>query len=97
MESLVIAIIFLLPGISLIFWINKRKFNRRNQSGLEGFSSYEKSLFVRLLERLGKWIAFAMLIFGGFALLMYILEKRQEAKTKEKTVKIEKGRMKVYS
>jgi hypothetical protein len=83
---LTIAILMFIPGMLLIFWINKRKFKRRNVAGLEGFSSYEKSLFIRFLEGIGKWIAYALILFSLFLFLTYSLEKRQ----KEKATKIDK-------
>lgn len=90
--SLVFGIITLVLGIGLIYWINRRKFYRRNVAGLEGFSSFESSVFVRLLERIGKWIAYVLIILGILSLLMYSSEKKkigknqQDIKT-EKTVK----------
>lgn len=80
METLMISFIFLTPGLVLFFWINKRKFNRRNVAGLEGFSSYEKSVFIRFLEGIGKLVSYVLIIFGLFLLLMYSLEKRQKTK-----------------
>jgi preprotein translocase subunit SecG len=77
MATLVIAFIFLIPGLLLLFWINKRKFNRRNVAGLEGFSSYEKSLLVRLLERIGKWLAYAMIVIS---LLLFWVYSRERGK-----------------
>jgi len=76
MATLIIAFIFLVPGLLLIFWINKRKFNRRNVAGLEGFSSYEKSIIIRLLEKIGKWLAYAMIII---ALLLFWLYSKKNA------------------
>ena len=43
-------------GIGLIYWIDRRKFYRRNGMDAEGFSSFEASVFVRFIERIGKWI-----------------------------------------
>jgi preprotein translocase subunit SecG len=75
MATLIIAFIFLVPGLLLLFWINKRKFNRRNVAGLEGFSSYEKSLVVRLLEKIGKWLAYGMIIISLLLFWVYSREK----------------------
>jgi len=60
---LVIGIIFLVLGLGLRYWINRRKFYRRSPTGAEGFSSYEKSVAIKFGERLGKWIAYALIIF----------------------------------
>jgi preprotein translocase subunit SecG len=75
MVTLIIAFIFLIPGLLLLFWINKRKFNRRNVAGLEGFSSYENSLVVRFLERIGKWLAYAMIVISLLLFWVYSREK----------------------
>lgn len=85
MITLILAVAMFIPGMLLIFWINKRKFNRRNVAGLEGFSSYEKSLLTRVLEIIGKLIAYALILFSLFLFLMYALEKRQ----KDKALKVE--------
>ena len=74
---LVMGIIALVLGIALIYWINRRKFYRRNVAGLEGFSSYEKSVLVRFLERVGKWIAYALIIYGVISILTYNHEKKR--------------------
>lgn len=88
--ALIIAIIALTLGIGLNYWINRRKFYRRNMAGLEGFSSFEKSVFVGLTERIGKLIGYMLILVGFiFLFLAYIIEKdkprleklREETKT----------------
>ena len=56
--SLVIGILFLVLGLALRYWINRRKFYRRSPMGAESFSSYEKSIGIKFIERVGKWIAY---------------------------------------
>lgn len=83
-SSLVIGIIFLVLGLGLRYWINRRKFYRRSVTGAEGFSSYENSVFVKTSERLGKWLAYALIIFGVLSLWVYSREKMaKEAQTIE--------------
>lgn len=62
--TLVIGIITLILGIGINYWIRRRKFYRRNPAGAEGFSSFESSVFVRFIERIGKWISYALIIIG---------------------------------
>lgn len=62
--TLIIGIIALVLAIGLIYWISRRKFYRRNVMGAEGFSSFEASVFLSFLERIGKWLAYALIIFG---------------------------------
>ena len=86
--QLVFGIILILVGIGLIYWINRRKFYRRNAMGAEGFSSFEASVFTRLIERIGKWAAYAMIIVGTICLWTYNQmkkdkEKQQDAQTEQ--------------
>jgi len=88
-SSLVIGIIFLVAGLALRYWVNRRKFYRRSPIGAEGFSSYESSVFIKLIEKVGKWVAYALIIFGLLSLWVYSREKkdkqRQEVKTEQPT------------
>ena len=77
---MVIGIIFLIAGLGLRYWINRRKFYRRSPMGAEGFSSYESSVFIKLIERVGKWIAYALIIFGLLSLWVYSREKKDNEK-----------------
>ena len=80
--SLVIGIIFLIAGLGLRYWLNRRKFYRRGPMGAEGFSSYESSVFIKLIEKGGKWIAYALIIFGLLSLWVYSREKNDKEKQK---------------
>ncbi|MDR2223135.1 MAG: hypothetical protein LBE34_10405 [Flavobacteriaceae bacterium] len=83
--TLIIAIIFLFIGIALIYWINRRKFYRRNVAGLEGFSSFEASVFIRFIERLGKWLAYTLILFSVLLFLLYNSEKKRIVRQEHKT------------
>ena len=50
--------------------------------GAEGFSSYESSVFIKLIEKGGKWIAYALIIFGLLSLWVYSREKNDNEKQK---------------
>ncbi|TWI18835.1 molybdenum ABC transporter permease [Sphingobacterium siyangense] len=82
-SSLVIGIIFLVAGLGLRYWINRRKFYRRSDTGAEGFSSYESSVFIKFIERVGKWIAYALIIFGLLSLWVYSREKKDKEKQQQ--------------
>jgi preprotein translocase subunit SecG len=84
--SLVIGIIFLVLGLGLRYWINRRKFYRRSPMGAEGFSSYESSVFIKLIEKVGRWVAYALIIFGLLSLWVYSREVKEK---QSKEVKIE--------
>ena len=79
-SSLVIGIIFLVAGLGLRYWINRRKFYRRSPMGAEIFSSYESSAFIKLIEKIGKWVAYALIIFGLLSLWVYSREKNDKEK-----------------
>lgn len=85
--SLVIGILFLVVGLALRYWINRRKFYRRGPLGAEGFSSYESSVFIKFIERIGKWIAYALIIYGLLSIGTYYWEKRNPEKQKVQKVK----------
>nr|WP_315155621.1 molybdenum ABC transporter permease [uncultured Flavobacterium sp.] len=73
---LILGILALSTGLFLWFLINKRKFNRRNFAGGEGFSSYEKSLLIRFLEQIGRWLSFILIIAGLLFLWGYSKNKK---------------------
>lgn len=79
-DALVIGIIALVLGLGLRYWINRRKFYRRSPTGAEGFSSYEKSVVIRLVERIGKLVALALIILGLLFLWSYSRQKKESEK-----------------
>ncbi|MDE5437605.1 molybdenum ABC transporter permease [Elizabethkingia meningoseptica] len=79
-SQLVMGIIPTVIGIGLIYWINRRKFYRRNGMGAEGFSSFEASVFIRLIERVGKWIAYILIIVGVVTIWSYTQMKKTKGK-----------------
>lgn len=81
---LVLAILSLIIGFGLIYWINRRKFYRRNVAGLEGFSSFEASVFIRFIERLGKWLAYILILFSVLLFLLYNSEKKRMERKEQK-------------
>lgn len=85
-SQLILGIIALALGVVLIYWINRRKFYRRNVAGLQEFSSFEASVFVRFMERIGKLLAYGLIILGILFLWIYSSEKdRDEPQPETKT------------
>ena len=82
-SQLVLGIIPLVTSIGLIYWISRRKFYRRNAMGAEGFSSFEASVFIRFIERVGKWIAYALIILGVVILWSYTQMKKEREKKQQ--------------
>ena len=89
-SQLVLGIIPLVIGIGLIYWVNRRKFYRRNAVGAEGFSSFEASVFTRFIERIGKWIAYVLIIIAILFIWSYSQMKKDKEKHQQK-VKTEKS------
>lgn len=83
--ALVLSGLALLSGLGLRYWINRRKFYRRSPMGAEAFSSYEKSVIISFLERMGKWIAYVLIVFGLFFFWSYSKQKKE----KDQLVQIE--------
>lgn len=81
--QLVFGIIVTVIGIGLIYWINRRKFYRRSPMGAEGFSSFEASVFIRFIERVGKWIAYALIIVGIVCFWTYSQIKKDKDKQQQ--------------
>ena len=67
----VIAIILIVVGLVLLYWIGKRNFNRRNLAGLQQFKDYNTALLLILLERLGNIIAVLLILAG---ILLYVIK-----------------------
>ncbi|WP_313380453.1 molybdenum ABC transporter permease [Proteiniphilum saccharofermentans] len=78
--TLVLGIVTLVLGLGLRYWINRRRFYRRSPAGGEGFSSYEKSVAIRLVERIGKLVALTLIILGLLFLWSYSREKKESEK-----------------
>jgi hypothetical protein len=56
-------------GMVIRYAIGKRRFNRRNQVGMELFPSYGQAIVTRMAEALGRIIG-ALLVFVGIVLLL---------------------------
>ena len=85
-SQLVLGIIPLVVGFWLVYWINRRKFYRRNAIGSEGFSSFESSVFIRFIERMGKWIAYALIVIGILFIWSYSQMKKNKQKQKQEVI-----------
>ena len=82
--ELVMGITPVVIGIALIYWIGRRKFYRRSMTGAEGFSSYESSIVIRFIERLGKWVAYILIIIGlVFIWSHFQMKKEKDSHTEE--------------
>jgi uncharacterized membrane protein len=85
--ALFLSIISLFVGFSLRYWINRRKFYRRGPMGVEGFSSYEKSVVTTFFEGSLKWISFVLIIFG--LLMLWSYSKKESKEKRPVPIKVE--------
>jgi len=69
----IIGIILLLLGAVIRVWINKRKFYRRSMTGREWFPTYTIYLLARIIEGALYLISLALIIAGGYLLIMTYL------------------------
>jgi cbb3-type cytochrome oxidase subunit 1 len=85
----IIGIVAVILGGTLRYWVNRNRFNRRNPSGLEQFSSYNKSVAVTAYESVIKNIGTLLLLVGllFFAIHFYSktnVERFRKQKTEQK-------------
>jgi len=66
----ILAIILLLTGLILRYFIKKRKFKRTSYNGVEVFKSYEAAWSTRLVENVGFWTGTLMLVAGVVLLIV---------------------------
>ena len=76
--QLVCGIFVIVVAVVLIYWINRRRFYRRNAAGVEMFSGYTKAISVRFLERIGKLFAYALIILGVVCIWTYSQMKKDK-------------------
>ena len=61
-----LAIICLLLGVSLFFWVKKRRFDRVNQYGFEAFKSYRNKIIATYVEKTAWVLGIAFIVIGLF-------------------------------
>ncbi len=86
METQVFAIIIFILGLLLHLYIRKRQFTRRNVAGIETFSSYETSVFIRLLELVGRIISFIMIFLGVILFWVSYTQEKKREKIRQATI-----------
>ena len=59
-----IGIIFLAVGFILKYWVNRRRFYRRNQFGVEEFKSFTRSRIISLIEGVTGAVGWLLIIVG---------------------------------
>ena len=77
--SLIFAILFIAAGIYLRFQINKRQFNRRNMAGVEEFKSYGSAYTTQMMEKVGRYAGFFLIIIGIFLAISFFFRSSSGA------------------
>lgn len=81
----VYGIIILIAGLAIRYFVNRRKFNRRNQFAVETFRTYEHKTFSFIFEKLLMYIAWPLILIGLFIFFMgWVSKKSVEKRIKEK-------------
>jgi hypothetical protein len=75
-NSLILIAALLLMALAAVLWlfVGRRRFYRRNWSGLQVFRSYRRSIICMIFEHLLLFIATACMIFALILVLIYFLE-----------------------
>ena len=63
-------------GAGIRYWVNRRRFNRRNFSGVEVFKNYEHKTGARFIDQLLKLIAWLLMIGGVILYFMIWIGER---------------------
>lgn len=72
----VLGFIILLIGLIAEFWINRRKFNRKNKYGVFIYKNYEQMVVLRWWERFVKISAYIFIFSGLFLLVLDMLSRK---------------------
>lgn len=67
---IILGIVCLFLSIAIYIFVGRRKFYRRNQSGIETFRTYSSSVLNPLGERILKLVSFLLFIAG---LLLFVV------------------------
>lgn len=68
---IILAIVCLFLSIAIYIFVGRRKFYRRNQSGIETFRTYSSSVLTPLGERILKLISLLLFIAGLLLLVVW--------------------------
>lgn len=71
MSIKIFAIFIFIVGVVLRYWMNRRKFNRRNFTGTEEFRNYEHKTSADTFEFILKIVAWGLML-GAIALYFMI-------------------------
>lgn len=67
-----IGILLLISGLLIRYIVNKRRFNRRGEGGLQHFKSYERATVITFIEKIIMMLSMIMLLVGMVFLIAVI-------------------------
>ncbi|MNK11863.1 hypothetical protein D3C87_299120 [compost metagenome] len=82
------GILFLISGMVIRYFINRRRFNRRNQYGTQGFNSYEHRTLTNIGEGFGKMGAYILILIGLFLILLVWVNRKMDRNANKKKQEI---------
>lgn len=84
----IVGIIMLVAGLVLRYFINRRRFNRRNQFGTQGFNSYEHRTLTNIGEGFSKMAAYILILAGLFLMLLVWVNRKMDKSANSKKQEI---------
>lgn len=84
----IVGIIMLVGGLVLRYFINRRRFNRRNQYGTQGFNSYEHRTLTNIGEGFSKMGAYILILIGLFLILLVWINRKMDRNANKKKQEI---------
>lgn len=81
------GIVLIVVGLALRYIVGRNRFYRRNQTGLQTYENYNKSLAIPLFERLLKVLGTLLLLGGLFLFAMELYNKRTAEKLRKEDLK----------
>lgn len=67
---MILGVASIVISIGLYFFIQRRKFYRRNQAGIETFPSYSNSIFARSLDFVLRVLSVGLFLGGIFLIVI---------------------------
>lgn len=61
----IVGALMFVAGFTLIYFINRKRFNRRTITGLQAFKSFEHAWSSTYLEKFGKLIGMILILAGS--------------------------------
>ena len=73
---LIVAGVAFIFGLAMLYWVERRKFHRRNAYGVELFPSFGGLIVRRAGEGFAAAVGFVLVLMNGFYVLGYFLGSR---------------------